>query len=259
MKQKLVQFIIVFNLAFTVIVKSQNIYSIPAFTAYAIPAEENNNEDESKLFSQKNGLHNWTNTKQEIQFYFNLRNIGNLSLSLLLKNDVPDSKLAVSIAGKKYNITVPKSVNFKKIIIANIEIKEPGFYILKLTSVAKKGKIIADIKSLEISGEASKDLHFNPKPRRNAASVHLLYPVNDSIKVLSFYNEITIPKDADILHSYYMACGFARGYFGIQVNSPTERRVIFSIWDAGNERENRNKVAVENKVQLMAKMRKCYY
>ncbi len=50
-----------------------------------------------------------------------------------------------------------------------------------------------------------------------------------------------------------MACGFARGYFGIQVNSETERRVIFSVWDAGKEAADRNKVADSNKVQLMAK------
>ncbi|MEP7319174.1 MAG: DUF3472 domain-containing protein, partial [Panacibacter sp.] len=52
---------------------------------------------------------------------------------------------------------------------------------------------------------------------------------------------------------YFMACGFARGYFGIQVNSPTERRVIFSVWDAGNEAVDRNKVADSNRVQLIAK------
>ena len=28
-----------------------------------------------------------------------------------------------------------------------------------------------------------------------------------------------------------MANGFNVGYFGIQVNSPTERRVLFSVWD----------------------------
>ena len=29
-----------------------------------------------------------------------------------------------------------------------------------------------------------------------------------------------------------MANGFGEGYLGIQVNSPTERRVLFSVWDA---------------------------
>jgi hypothetical protein len=57
----------------------------------------------------------------------------------------------------------------------------------------------------------------------------------------------------DPIWSYYEACGFSRGYFGIQVNSPTERRIIFSVWDSGNEAADRNKVEAENRVQLLAK------
>ena len=41
------------------------------------------------------------------------------------------------------------------------------------------------------------------------------------------------PAVEDPVHTYYMACGFQRGYFGMQVNSPTERRIIFSVWDTG--------------------------
>ncbi|WP_460557498.1 DUF3472 domain-containing protein [Ferruginibacter profundus] len=246
-------FIILFIIAFTNNLKSQTAVSIPAFTAYAVPAEESSEDDESNLFSVKDGLHHWTNTNQQILFYFNLRTTGPLHLAVLLKNDVAGNKLTVSFAGKKFNITTPESAGFKKITIGNVLIKEPGFYTLTLSSFAKKGKTIADIKSLELSGAAVKNIHFNAKPRRNAASVHLMYPLDDTMKVVSFYNEVTIPKDADQLHSYFMACGFARGYFGIQVNSPTERRVIFSVWDAGNEAVDRNKVNDENKVKLMAK------
>jgi len=50
-----------------------------------------------------------------------------------------------------------------------------------------------------------------------------------------------------------MANGFKRGYFGIQVNSETERRVIFSVWDSGNEAVDRDKVNPENQVKLLAK------
>ncbi len=227
--------------------------SIPAYTAYAIPAEESNEEGESNLFFEKEGLHNWADTKQQIQFYFNIRNTGKLNLSLLIKNDVAGNKLIASFAGKQFNLSVPQSKKFKQSAIGTVEIKEAGFYMLTLSVAAKKGKTIADIRSLELSGTATKGIHFNAKPRRNAASVHLLYPLDDSMKVISFYNEITVPKGADILHSYYMACGFARGYFGMQVNSPTERRIIFSVWDAGNEAVDRNKVSDDNKVQLMAK------
>ena len=245
--------IIQFIVAFTNIINAQNAVSIPAYTAYAVPAEEGNEDDESNLFLEKQGLSNWVNPKQQIRFYFNLRNTGKINLSLLLKNVVEGNKLTASFAGKKFIVIVPKSKGFKKITIGTVEIKDTGFFMLTLACNNKKGKLIADIKSLELNGQAVANIHFNPKPRRNAASVHLLYPLDDSMKVVSFYNEITIPKDADVLHSYYMACGFARGYFGIQVNSSTERRIIFSVWDAGNEAADRNKVNDENKVKLMAK------
>jgi hypothetical protein len=39
----------------------------------------------------------------------------------------------------------------------------------------------------------------------------------------------------------------------MQVNSPTERRIIFSVWDAGGEAVDRRKVADENRTKLVAK------
>lgn len=108
-----------------------------------------------------------------------------------------------------------------------------------------------DAKALLLSGPAAKDAHFNLKERKNAASVHLSYPLDKEVKAEWFYNEVVVRTEP--LHSYYMACGFARGYFGIQVNSPTERRIIFSIWDSGNEAVDRSKVADEDQVKLLAK------
>lgn len=185
--------------------------------------------------------------------FFKIRNRGALQLSLQLKNDKPGNVISIEIAGKNFRVPVPQSNEFRNVKIGSVPISDTGFYELKISSAVKKSTIIADIRSLELSGPAAKNIHFNAKQRRNAASVHLIYPLPDSVKIVSFYNEITIPEGADVLHSYYMACGFARGYFGIQVNSATERRVIFSVWDAGNEAVDRNKVAAENKVQLIAK------
>jgi hypothetical protein len=235
------------------LIQAQSPVLIPAFTAYAVPAEPSNEDGESSMFSTQKGLQNWIDTRQTIRFYFDIRNKGKLNLALFLKNDVPGNMIALTIAGKNFTIAVPASKQFTRKVIGTIEISDTGFYMLSLSSVIKKGKNIADIQSLELSGEAVKNMHFNAKARRNTASVHLLYPLSDSMKVISFYNEITVPENADPLYSYYMACGFARGYLGIQVNSASERRVIFSVWDAGNEATDRNKVAAENKVQLMAK------
>jgi len=52
----------------------------------------------------------------------------------------------------------------------------------------------------------------------------------DKMNAEWFYNEVTVPKGNDVLHAYFMANGFAEGYFGMQVNSPTERHILFSVW-----------------------------
>lgn len=232
---------------------AQKPVSIPAFTGYALPVEEGTDTEESILFSEKDGLHNWTDTKQTITYYCNITKPGKIYFSVLTKNNITGNKIKITFAGKTFSLNVPKSTSFVKSVIYSADIKTPGFYSLVFSAVAKKGKTIAAIKAIELSGPAAEDIHFNAKPRRNAASVHLRYPMADSMKVISFYNEITVPAGSDVLHSYFMACGFARGYFGIQVNSLTERRVIFSVWDAGDEAIDRNKVADENKVMLKAK------
>jgi hypothetical protein len=62
---------------------------------------------------------------------------------------------------------------------------------------------------------------------RAARSVHLFYPAPASA---AFYNELTV--EASVNGSYFMACGFNRGYFGIQqLGSENKKVVIFSIWD----------------------------
>ena len=81
--------------------------------------------------------------------------------------------------------------------------------------------------------------------------MHLVYPVPKDTKVEAFYCEMTGLEDP--LWTYYMACGWHRGYFGMQVNSPTERRIIFSVWDSGGEAVDRGKVADEDRVTLVAK------
>ena len=80
------------------VIKAQSSYTIPAYTAYAVPAEEMNDDGESKMFSNENGVQNWTNTDQKLQFFFKIRSKGMLQLSLLLKNDMPGNKLLAEIA-----------------------------------------------------------------------------------------------------------------------------------------------------------------
>lgn len=65
---------------------------------------------------------------------------------------------------------------------------------------------------------------------RRGPSVHLRYEVPKDSTIEYSYSEITVPEGQDPIGSYYMANGFGEGYFGIQVNGPEERRVLFSVW-----------------------------
>jgi FKBP-type peptidyl-prolyl cis-trans isomerase len=233
---------------FYFIVQSQT-FLVPGNTGYAIPAESYS----EKLFSSENGLQNWINTRQQVNYFFHVRNPGVLQIKINAKNAFSGSVINLSINGKDFKVAIPKSTIFRLLNVGSLSIKDTGFYQISISGTKQTNNTIADIQSIELLGTAAKEIHANQKPRRNAASVHLKYPLEDSIKATTFYNEITVPIGADIVHSYYMACGFSRGYFGIQVNSPIERRIIFSVWDAGKEAIDRNKVADSNKVQLLAK------
>ncbi|MEI8073490.1 MAG: DUF3472 domain-containing protein [Bacteroidota bacterium] len=229
--------------------KAQNSFILPANTGYAVPAEK----DEEFLFQPGKGVQNWTDIHQELHYFFYLRNAGLLTIELNAKNALAGSVIALEIAGKTFKINIPQTEVFQKIKVGSLNITDSGFYSIKIKAVKKQSNAIADIASIELSGSATNELHFNKKARRNAASVHLRYPISDTTRLISFYNEITIPEKADIVHSYYMSNGFARGYFGIQVNSENERRIIFSVWDAGKEAVSRSKVADSNQVKLLAK------
>jgi len=226
--------------------------TLPAFTAYAIPAE---NEDEkgSIVFDENTGIHNWTNPRQTIHFFFHVKEAGTVKLSLSMMNTDPTAAIKWSCNGQQQTIAARQADTPSIVKAGTLSFKSPGFYELILSAVKKPTYALPQIQSIQLEGAIAATIHANQKPRRNSASVHLKFPLNDSLKAVGFYNELTIPKGFDPVHTYYMACGFGRGYFGMQVNSPTERRIIFSVWDSGKEPADRNKVKEDDKVKLTGK------
>ena len=82
--------------------------------------------------------------------------------------------------------------------------------------------------------------------------MHLHYPWPDSLPAEWFYNEVTVPVGQDVQGSYFMADGFAQGYFGMQVNSPTTRHILFSIWSPFHT-DDPKKVPDSQKILLLKK------
>lgn len=220
--------------------------SIPAFTAYLLP-----NPDGARV-SEKEGITRWQDKTQTIQWYGRFEGPGKLKVAVLMSDIAEGAVFQLTIgdlsnAGKQGETIDGKT----RVDFGAFDIKKPGFVRLELKAAIEKATTIANVKELLIEGDIAKDAKFNLKERRNAASVHLAFPVPEGTKVAAFYNEVTGIEDPT--STFYMACGWHRGYFGMQVNSPTERRIIFSVWDSGNEAVDRKKVDDVNRVKLIGK------
>ncbi len=225
-------------------------------TAYITPLNTGlqlqDEEEEDQFVKGDPTFYNWKQAAKQIQFFVKIRKPGQLNVQLQFTNKWAQP-IRVSVGATVLKALLPATSKFTTIKLGKVLISDTGFVQITLSVPKNTAKMRTSIAGILLSGTAVENMHYNHKPRRNAASVHLKYPVADSIKTISFYNEITVPAGFDPIHTYYMACGFARGYFGMQVNSEKERRIIFSVWDAGNEAVDRNKVGTENRVVLLAK------
>lgn len=220
---------------------------VPAFTAYLDPVNG------GARISARAGLVGWNDPTQKLLWFGEIKTPGKLECSLALRTPAPpQTKLRLTLAGASHDVALSDSeTNCTRLSFGTFAINAPGYQCFRLESLNEPGRGSCEIESLLIDGPAANEAHFNLEPRRNAASVHLAYPVPTNIQVAAFYCEVTAVEDP--LWTFYMACGWHRGYFGMQVNSPSERRIIFSVWDSGKEAVDRGKVATEDRVTLVGK------
>lgn len=222
---------------------------VPAETGYLEP------DMGGARISRQGGIVNWIDHETQIRWYGNFKNVGQLKVHLQVRGRNEGSVTLQLQVGSEEKRRVVNIENNKEaeVDFGAFEITEPGYLPIALKRIPSQDAdaTALDIIQLELDGESVDKAHFNLKPRRNAASVHLVYPVMENVKVAAFYCEMTALEDP--VHSYYMACGWHRGYFGMQVNSPTERRIIFSVWDRGNEPTDPNKVDEMDRVRLVEK------
>lgn len=178
------------------------------------------------------GLKNWS--ENEVWIFFHTSELGDISLGLSAKVQQGASELAVTLNGEEELIRLD-NLEAEVIPVGVFKISKPGYQKVIVKGISKAGSFFADIDSLHLGGKAGDPsvLHYVKDDfywGRRGPSVHFSYGMPADSEVKWLYNEITVPKDNDVLGSYFMANGFAEGYFGIQVNSPSERRILFSVW-----------------------------
>ena len=203
----------------------------------------------------KAGIRNWNTPNQTIRTFFYLKKAGNISLGIKAKVPSGGSTLTATFQNNTKTITLQET-GFLDTYIGDFQVDSPGYYFVDLAGVEKTGPVYADIADLLLGGIPPYDTRYIKDDfyfARRGPSVHLNFPIPEEIDHVEwFYSELMIPEGEDVIGSYFMANGFGEGYFGIQVNSPSERKILFSVWSP-YQTDNPADIPEDYKIKLIKK------
>lgn len=208
-----------------------------------------------KMISEK-GVVKWEDTASLIKTYFRVEQPGEISIAIRAKVNSGKSKIAFTF-GEVNRKIILSNVGFDTIEIGKFNISSPGYQSLSMRGITRYDSTFAEVSDVLIKGAAvngkvyfvKEDFYFG----RRGPSVHLRYDIpKEAGNAVWFYNEITVPEGNDVYGSYFMANGFADGYFGIQVNSPDERRILFSVWSP-YKTDNPKEIPEDFRIRLLKK------
>lgn len=211
---------------------------------------------EERVISRNGGIETWTDEGTLIRTFFRLEQTGSIDIAIRARVESGQSEVSFRFEGEAGKIAI-NSIEYSDVPVGTFIVSKPGYHYLELQGVKKTAATYADVTDILIGGEAvqgkvyyvKEDFYFG----RRGPSVHLRFEKPDEARdILYFYNEITIPKGGDVLGSYFMANGFGQGYFGIQVNSPEERRILFSVWSPFKT-DNPREIPEEQRIRLLKK------
>ena len=206
-----------------------------------------------------NGIAGWTKGSASFIAYIRFSRKGNLRI--WLDAGVPEGESSIRVELLKQSKVINISgTEFKDHYAGEWQLTDTGYIAIKISGISKKGNRYADIKALKISGSAINEQTAFVKNNegnffywgRRGPSVHLSYQVPANIKPEWFYDEVTVLPGNDVIGSYFMACGFGEGYFGMQVNSSTERRILFSVWSPF-ETDDPKSIPADKKIIMLKK------
>lgn len=212
----------------------------------------------SRQVITKGGITNWSNPNHRIRTYFYMNSVGLLDLWIRAKVTSGSSKIKVSFGKQSLEPTL-RNTDYQDIHLGAVRVAQKGYHFLEFEGLAKTGNTYAEVVTVLLGNTAAAssnsvkyikdDFYFG----RRGPSVHLGFdrlPTTGNIKW--FYNEIIVPQGEDVIGSYFMANGFSVGYFGIQVNSATERKILFSVWSPFQTDDPRS-IPAEYKIKLLKK------
>ena len=207
------------------------------------------------------GTSNWTGANGVYSIYFNVRADGELQLALRGRSGANSNTLNVKIYingeqaeadGTLYDHTyaygktnMEDTLTLHRVILPVIRPGHIGNMVridLQATG-ARSGSYYFRFPELWVSGWATRGtggfensgLNYVPLSDEyygRRGSMAVLTPDKPSGDMEYFYSELYVPEGQDVIGTYFACNGSDNGYAGIQVNSATERRVLFSVWSA---------------------------
>jgi hypothetical protein len=179
----------------------------------------------------------WSAADDVYSIYFHVDRAAALDLAVDARVPEGTSTIVARVGDKELSTSLEGS-DFATHKVGHFEATRAGYVRVDLQGKEHSGRVFAEIRNLVVSSDAdSLTLHYVKTNDgnmfywgRRGPSVHLTYETPRDKKLQYAYSEITVPIGEDTMGSYFMANGFGEGYFGMQVNSAEERRVLFSVW-----------------------------
>lgn len=190
--------------------------------------------EQSRLLGP-NGVLTLRDDHDRFSVYFRVSRAASLRLGIVGRSQT--SVTVVAQVGKSKFQAELNSTESRSHTLGELSVEKAGYLRIDLAG-ANGMKSSAEVTDLIVSSDTPElQLDFVRDNNgnmfywgRRGPSVHLRYQVPSDRKLTHAYTEITVPKEQDPIGTYYMANGFGEGYFGFQVNSHSERRVLFSVW-----------------------------
>lgn len=205
---------------------------------------------------------NWSNADDVFSLYFRVDRPAELDIALNATVPNGESRIRAVIAGKTFEVDLSGDSEHA-VPLGKVTVEKGGYVRIDLQGLRKSGGVFAVPQSLNImpTGKDAAEVALNFVREgggnrfywgRRGPSVHLNYTLSQGQPAEWFYNEITVPEGSDPIGSYFMANGFGEGYFGMQVNSESERRILFSVWSPYST-DHPGEIPEDQKVILLKK------
>ena len=195
------------------------------------------------------GIRRWTSPETVVSAYFHVSHPQTVTLSL---KGSGHATMLMSCMDAKQTVRFD-SDDTQVLGSLSIDVKQAGHVKVDLQGVERSGEQFANITDIVVTlneGKLTCVKDFSNYWGRRGPSVHMAYELPKGEDYEWFYNEVTVPQEGETMCSYYMAAGFGEGYFGMQYNTPTERRVLFSVWSPFDTEDPRD-IPEDMRVKLL--------